>query len=185
MPISCLIAGAIPGQAPPTARYLRFAHSAQAVLRAEHLQRIVRACRRVGRAGSLDPQLLRGSDEVLNGAALLDQREALDGIYQIFGPRGSDESDVRRRGAREARGVHQEPATATVLEIGVQHRLTGRRHRLHHLIPAIELQDQIAADARIRIRVNDLLGLLRRRWPWRIRIEGPGRASATEPPHAS
>ena len=73
--------------------------------------------------------------------------------------------DVGRAGAQEAGGVDQEPAAAAVLEVGVQHRLARRGGRLHDLIPAVELVDDVAVDAAGLVRVHDRLGLLRHRWP--------------------
>ena len=162
MPICSVMAGSDTGPAAADRQDLRLLHAFEALVRCETVRAIVgRAVQIARRPASAAPAAAAvAATKSADRSARLDQLEALDGLDQIVDLRRGHEADVRRLACAGSRPCRP----------GIRRcRHTGNRRtapacpsgdRLHHLVPAVHLKDEIAVDAGRRVVIEDLLGLL-------------------------
>jgi len=114
--------------------------------------------RRPGHPRRTDPR--GGRDEVGGRPAPFHHGETLHRFDQVLRPGRRDEADVGGLGAQKSGIVDEEAAAAAVLEVGVKDRLARCRDRLHDLVPAVHLVNQVAVDRSGPIGFQDLVGII-------------------------
>ena len=128
----------------------------------------------------MHPRQPHRSGKISSRASLRNDPETLHRVEEIPHAEGGDKSHVGLVRPDESRDIALEAAASAIGKVGIENRLSGLRHGLHHLVPEFHLVDDIAVGWRTGIAGHDFLHLFGTSSHLRVKLhigEFPGKGT--------